>query len=480
MARHVRPFNRQETMQDMPKGVGVLRLGWNLAEPDQTKKSPCTLPGFLVCTGAVDSNRHPQVDYPIMAKLGFKDEAAIRAVLANPRKWLAGSLPQDIAICIGYDAVCREGEWFFPGTFADDYKCYNKGGLFCHGDGRVAMRRQEDGSRKAVPCRVRGCSLKPGEQHCPYSVRKECKPHGVLVVRMMHFDKGRYSPMISGVPNMTWQVQTGSDYGLADIADELERVAEALAVDTQSGRIGWLRGLCGTLSVRRERHLYDDNGTAKQSITPQLHLRFDEGMVIERQNEIRAQRMAERGMLLDSPVKRRELAHVVGVPTADELNEPVEDVENEDETLGHEDTRQDAAPQRQKPAHDPKAPMFVDKGEEVPMDAEFEREPEPEQEPPKAEDKTGLWLVMAGELTTRCEQIARETGADFADVLEFYTWMPKKKRGLRGGVEYVFGFADDPKVNAAWMEFLEKCHKRAVVDREPYTPKTAATTTETP
>lgn len=452
MRRERRPHDRQEFFQDAPTATNVIKLGWTVTKQKRdnsgTFDMPVRLPGFLVCINTVGRDGKFVIDEPVMKQLGYPIEK-IRAVLADPEKAEVGTLPTDLLVVIGYDSV-REGDtWSYPNTYAEEYSLYDKLGLKCKGDGVWANRRQDDGSRRKIACRVRGCNLGEGESHCEFSLKKECRPHGRLVVRLaMQDGHGGFKPL-SGVANATWRIDTGSDYGLANILSELDRVSDKLAVENADGSAtAFLTGLVATLAVRRERKRYVESGVGKVSIVPQLHLVFDEAMVLRREAELFSRSVMRRGHVIEAAPVRPQLAHEPGVPTADELAPlHVDDDANRDGNLGH--------------VHD----------DDDVIDAQAEPEGAGIDDVPTAAGPD--FDQMAVEFEDRCNEVCLGTDHDWRDAFEFYASAAGSKRPMRGPVTLFFRYASDkpeanPEYHAGMMRFLAECHRIACVEKRPF------------
>ncbi len=474
MRRRVhRPFARERYFADSPSATGIIKLGWKV--PGNKGDRPVKLPGFLVCSGSVDTDGRQQIDMPVMSKLGFGDregekagsgEKRLRSIierLSQSQKSASyprfGELPTDLYVAIGYDSIRKGDTWEYPNTYVEEYSLYDNLGLKCQGDGEWAHRREKDGTRKKIVCRVRGCELADGEQYCPFSVEKKCRPHGRLVVRLATIKGDKYVPL-SGVANASYRLDTGSDYGLSAILSELDRVSDKLRIDRPDGTItAPLTGLVATLSVRLENKRYRvKEGEGSVARVPQLKLVFDETLVLQREQQIYERAAATNGRLLESvpvEVERKQLeAEEQQPPRVDENEDiPYEDGEFRDVTeeengnpeLGH---------------------------------ADFELEPaeeESEYEPPELEDVElpDLNRVKAGELWERCQEIASDHKCSPSEVLTFYANFGKG--GVMSSVEDFFRFeSDDPKRHERAMDHLYKTHERACSRCEEFLPGVTA------
>lgn len=320
----------------------VIKVGWK-AKTKDGREYPTRLRGFLICKEQVDSDSGRNIiDFEMMKELGYQ-RGTVEAAVQQAYRGGEDQLPTHLDFVITANAVRTEDGWDYPGTFAEELSCFNKNGLFCHGDGEWAWRKQEDGTRAKIECDPQGKFGVDPEKFCPYSCGGECKAHGRLVVALMQpldkLERGKMPVYLGRGINYRFRFDTTSDANMTSILEALDSAADRL-----NGIIGGLPGSL-QLSMRRKRlpdHVKGKDGKpVGMSIVPQITMTLNEYEI--------SRRIAIHAQQLGAPEEPRAITYSpapLGLEDFDPDAEAVETVEVEQEPEGDasifDDLRADA------------------------------------------------------------------------------------------------------------------------------------------
>ena len=201
------------------------------------------------------------IDWALMQALGHKREQVERG-LRMGKSAPEGLLPQRLEFVLLNDAVAQpDGSWDYSQILAEEYQAFkaplldedarawnrkNAPGLFCHGNGDCATRRQADGTSRVIPCNPYGKAGVDPKHWCPYSraTNSPCRAKMHLILML-----GRRNPNGELVPlaemhDARFRFDTGSENNAMRVIEELDRVAPLVG--------GWLSGLTGTLNFSQQ------------------------------------------------------------------------------------------------------------------------------------------------------------------------------------------------------------------------------------
>ena len=248
----------------------VIKIGFS-TPGNKGGKQPHKLAGFLIYHDAIGPDNKPVIDYEGMSRLGV-EKAAIEEAMAKELKAPDGLLPTELHVRIKNDAHRNDdGDWEYPGVFAESLECFGKVGVFCSGNGHLAMRRHGDGTKKEVRCVPEGADATKPKDWCLYSVGQghdgmKCKSHSRLTVCVFVVGPdGLPDPLapLLGV-SARYRLDTHSDYNAIRIQQELDGAADQL-----NGRIG---GLTGILKFHRQSKRTPEGSAVASAVVGQVSL----------------------------------------------------------------------------------------------------------------------------------------------------------------------------------------------------------------
>jgi len=380
-----RKWGRESGGSQALQSTHIIKIG-QMVKSKEAKDIPGKLPGFLLCRDSLGTDNHPVVDMEAMQRLGSNAEKIAKAkssqLQAEP-----GLLPTDLNFVLTHDATPGPDGWEYKGTYAEEFQLWDKNGLHCHGDGVVASRKQADGSQKALECVPVGRAETEAKEYCPFSVKKECKAHGRLILCLWVEGKdGKPEPLSK---SLGWQARfrfdTSSDNFGPRVLAELDLAAERTN--------GSLHGTTGILSFQKQKKRYQGKDGGAVGVTGQVIFTLSEGDISRRQAEVRNWMLQDRAtppLQLPAPA------------TTEEPDDPFEDD-------GEPADAQDAPAGGQPVEAPPQAPP----------------EPPAAQEAPPAPPKTDLETLMAQEAPVQVAErihdhalaIAERDGANYTDTL---------------------------------------------------------------
>ncbi|GAG41820.1 unnamed protein product, partial [marine sediment metagenome] len=209
-----------------------------------------------------------------------------------------GVLPTELHVIIQNDARRDDnGDWEYPGVFAESYECFAKVGVLCTGNGHKAMRRQDDGTQKEEVCVPEGATGTTPDEWCKYSTGKaganmKCKSHSrltvcVFVVKVI--DEERIPVPLSESLGISarYRIDTHSDYNAIRVQETLDGAADQL-----DGHIG---GLTGILKFQRQSKRMPEGSKVASAPVGQISLHLSP-------EDIRRQKANLGGWQLDGPM----------------------------------------------------------------------------------------------------------------------------------------------------------------------------------
>jgi hypothetical protein len=250
------------------------------------------LNGFLVCGDTLGNDNEFLVDYAAMERLGFP-KAGVDRARVEQFKAPQGLLPQSLFFCIMHDAVKgADGKWNYPGTLEERYQCPSKtGGLFCHGDGQVAVRKQADGTSAEIVCNPFGKAGCAAVDFCPYSGdKKPCKlNYKVRVCLMLRAGDGTFEPLDNTLGAQgVYLFQSTSEIASMDLFETFD-----LAADRVRGMLHWLTG---TMTFQKKRRMANDGQKIVGTVFFQIHeesIQAREEQIREEENRRARNRLGE-------------------------------------------------------------------------------------------------------------------------------------------------------------------------------------------
>lgn len=238
------------------------------------------------------------VDYKLMQDLGYTQQQIDQA-LALGRKAPVGMLPQSLEFALLNDAVLTEdGGWDLGQILNEEYRAFkpkltredraiwgrdNAPGLFCHGNGDVATRREPDGTTRQIACNPFGKAGVAACDFCPYSQASAspCKATMHLIVMLARRDENGQLVPLANMHHARFRFATLSENNAMRIIDELEKAATLLG--------GWISGLSGTLTFSQQFMLRPDSveGEGSNGLVPQVFFQLNKWEIEQRLREMR-------------------------------------------------------------------------------------------------------------------------------------------------------------------------------------------------
>ena len=274
-----RKWSRETGGSQALQATHIIKIGQMVKSKDG-KDIPGKLPGFLLCRDSLGADNHPVVDIEAMQRLG-SDAAKIAKAKSAQLNSAPGLLPTDLSFVLTHDAAPGPDGWQYKGTYAEEFQCWNKDGLACHGDGVVAQRKQSDGTQKTLECVPVGRAETEAKEYCSFSSKKECKAHGRLILCLWIEGKdGKPEPLSK---SLGWQARfrfdTSSDNFGPRVLSELDLAAERTN--------GSLHGITGILSFQKQKKRYQGERGGAVGITGQVIFTLSESDISRRQQEVR-------------------------------------------------------------------------------------------------------------------------------------------------------------------------------------------------
>lgn len=281
--------------------TGRIKIGFDKkgTDLDHRKKGrehslPGKLPGFLLCRDSIGPDGNLVVDDQAMKMLGVT-ASAIKAAKAKELKADPGILPTALRFVIINNAIATADGWTYPSTYGEEFECWSKGGLYCHGDGEKAMRKQGDGTRLEIECVPIGREGKEASEFCEYSGDKRCKPISRLVLCLYAIgEDGQTLPLDARLGSTgRWRFDTSSEYIAIGFVGMLDNAAARLK--------GNLSGLTGTLNynIKSRRTGNEEHPVGRVG---QVTMQLDEGEIQRREQLLHPQ------LETPEPVKQIEAA----------------------------------------------------------------------------------------------------------------------------------------------------------------------------
>lgn len=382
-----RRYGRDNSVVASTNATHAIKIGYNAGE-DGERVKPGKLNGFLVFRDTLDARNKLVIDFNGMKRLGYSGEQ-IKQAMINGFKADPELLPQELHFVLMADAVNVDGQWVYPGIYSESYECYNKAGLFCHGDGTHATRKQDDGSKRQIPCVPYGAAGDDPEDavdpslYCEFSgPDKPCKAHSRLIVCLYYLEGGR--PVLV-CPELGYQARyrfdTSSEYMGMGVLEVLDPVADRVR--------GRLNGITGTLLFQKKGRRTGNEKMAK-SITGFVLFALDESsirareMQIAQENDRSYERQIEAarvgsGLMIEAPVT----THVDAIVQAEEFE--IDDASEAE------------------PINTPNHPVFYD--------------PDPEPEPETLTVETATDRECAQALDRACQGISLENDEPYTAAL---------------------------------------------------------------
>ncbi|MEQ8820489.1 MAG: hypothetical protein RLY93_09605 [Sumerlaeia bacterium] len=433
-----RRFKREKDSSYGASSSGVAKIGWDIRADGAARPKPQRLRGFIICHDSKDTTgKNNIIDWATMAALGYGDEAKVQAAIAQGIKADPDFLPTTLYFVLPSDAKRVASGWRFPGTYAEQFACWDGPikGLYCAGDGETAQRK--DNSRgvtvtRTINCVPIGSTDNPDAPCCPLSAEGKCKPHARLVVCLIKPNGlGGYDALSRGGA-VRHRIDTSSEYALMRIADALNDAADRLD--------GMIAGIPGSITVAIQNKRNPGGGV---SPTPQLHFALDEGEIRRRQEAMR------REVLED---KRLTVALLPGAASAPQPGVKEEATAEAEILTREEEIREAQAQYAELERAYPDGPPRDDEGEE--------QTPETQGGAGQSTaEPVGESERLAEDVRAFVEWESRETGRPFADLLKERSSFGGKP-GL-GRIEAFFQFADNPAMadrNRAAMALLRRVH----------------------
>ena len=263
-----------------------IKIGFDARQANDKHPKPGKLRGFLICRDTVDHSNQLVVDMECMAK--FKvTPAMVKEAKDGQFRAKDGLLPTELKFVLTQDAARVGEQWIYPGTFYEEYESWGKLGLFCHGDGVEASRRQDDGTRKCIACVPKGKADTAAEAWCPISVKGDCKAKSRLVLCL--FSEGKDGRPVPLSDALGWQAR----YRL-DTSSEYNPMRFLQALDAASDRLhGRIAGIPGnlTFAVQRKRTGLVDSPVG---VVGQVMLTLSEQEISKREREQWERQIEER------------------------------------------------------------------------------------------------------------------------------------------------------------------------------------------
>lgn len=314
----------------------LIKVGWDVRAKGAERPTPQRLAGFIIAHNTADPDGGRLIDMDAMRRLGHGDEAKIREAIRAGIKAPPGLLPRELGVHLLNDGVWDpdKQEWDYPMMFAEQYKAMDKLGCLCHGDGQTAWRRNPDGSKLEVVCNPVGKLGVAAADFCPISAAKNCAPKFWLTVGLHYTPAGARGPeRLLANANARAMLASGSDWGAIGIGEVLDAAAERLRYSLDGKReLAWLAGLTGTLTVSVDKKRYQENGTGKVGVTPQVRLFLNEEEIRERAGRIMATRIPV-GAALESGAGPKLIEGAVELGPV-EVEDGGEDGDGEDQSGG--------------------------------------------------------------------------------------------------------------------------------------------------
>ena len=339
----------------------LIKIGFDKRPPSAIRPVPGKLAGFLICRDSLGPDNNPIIDMEAMIALG-SDAAKIAKAKAAELKAEPGLLPTDLHFVLTHDAVPSGEGWGYPGTYNEEYACWNKDGKFCFGNGVTAQRKEADGTRRVIDCVPVGRANTCAKEFCSFSVKKECKANGQLVLCLWKEGaNGKPEPLSRALGFQTrYLVETSSDNFGPRVLSELD-----LAADRTHGI---LHGITGILSLQKQRKRYQGKEGGAVGISGQLMFTLSDSDISRREQEVR------NWMLQDRATPTLQL------PAPATTEEPDDPFEDDGEPADAQDAPEAAATPATAPAG----------GQPVEVPPQAPPEPPAAQEAPPAPLKTGV------------------------------------------------------------------------------------------
>lgn len=286
-----RRFGRQ-CKSTGPLGMGashVIKIGRDIRKKGDSHPKPGKLNGFFLCRDTIGEDGYNRlIDQEAMAAMGATPEGiamALKMLFKAPRE----CLPTELYFVLTKNAVRTGKGWKYPGTFAEQFQCWNKGGLFCFGNGTVAERKKPDGSKalawSCVPVGARGAEAK---DFCPESAKGDCKARSRLVLCLFKAgSNNKPIPLIKALGfEARFRVDTSSEFYAPRVWSELDDASDRLE--------GNLIGITGTLTFLQQKKRYKD-GVAP---TGQILFTLCEEDIAARERILKGRVLHEKRMLM--------------------------------------------------------------------------------------------------------------------------------------------------------------------------------------
>lgn len=308
-----RRFGRNNDVVASSGATHIIKIGFKNQNnwPDKTN-------GFYIAIDALDNNGEAYIDYDAMEILGYDPKTIDRAIQAG-FKGEDGALPRVLHFILMNDARRENGAWNFGEIFNDSFECYPTArqvnpncddktpapGLWCHGNGETAMRKQPDGTKIRIECVPFGRQGSAADDFCPFSgPDRPCKTHLRIIVCLYVKKSDGSKALVS--PNLGMQarfrVDSTSDYCAMQATRQLTMGAERLD--------GRLNGITGTLMFQKRRRRTGGQGKAAGVVAPHIHLVLDEESIRAREREMaeevrrrfdRRLEAARSGLMIEAP-----------------------------------------------------------------------------------------------------------------------------------------------------------------------------------
>jgi hypothetical protein len=269
-------------------------VGFDAREKGANRPFPGKFLGFVIYHDMLGANNQRVVDMEAMRRLDDTfDEKKLAQAKAKQLKAPLGLLPMRLHFILRHDAVAENGGWSFPGTFAESYERWGRGGLMCYGNGLKAHERQDDSGRKEIDCVPIGAMDADPEDFCQHSAKRDCKAHSRLVVCLWvppAEEQGNPEPLCK---TYGWQgmfrLDTSSEFSAERVVSQLDDAARRL-----KGRISHLPGML-TFTTRRRR---TGNEKAPVGIVGQVEFALSAEAIAKRERQRTQVLLAQRGQLL--------------------------------------------------------------------------------------------------------------------------------------------------------------------------------------
>lgn len=374
----------------------IVKIGFDARNQGDTYPCPGKYNGFVICRDRVGPDNNLIVDHAIMRRLDPQwSEAKLKQAQSQQLKAPDELLPKTLHfVLIGNAVKDEDGEWNYPRTFGESLQWWGKAGLTCIGNGRTALRTQDDRTKRKMECVPVGREGFPAEKFCPHSMPQgpkkvtDCKSHARLML-CLYIDgpDGKAEPLCRELGwDGRYKFDTASGYNPLYILTELDAAANRC-----EGKIHLIRG---TLSFAMKRRRYEGG----VSIVGQVMFSLNEQDIAERERELHRQKMEREGRVL-----QYEAPRAVAMIGADIPETPTIDPEEELQAAA-------AAAQMSDPPwpSDGEDPGDDDFGDESSADEpqDVTPEPEPASDHVPVDEATAEQLLSA--LDAYCRQCATE------------------------------------------------------------------------